>query len=294
MSEKSTVGFFVVESPVHCGTGQEVGIVDLPIQRERYTGYPRIQGSEVKGIFRQDYKGDNKDEIFGPETTSDTEAFASAVSFGDAKILFFPVKSLKGTYVWITSKDALDKFQRILKIAEITDVSIPEDIPSPKDDEIIVYDESLKVNDKVILEEYCFTPKVQQNLFEPIINRIILDPPPQYAYLKDMLKKKICILSNDNFREFTAMSTEVITRIRINRVTGVVEPGHLWTEEYLPTDTILYFSLFVADSKNKNAKLEAEKVSKAVKGVGPYLQIGGNETIGKGFVRLFWLDINER
>ena len=43
---------FYTLSPLHAGSGQAVGAVDLPIQRERHTGWPHVQASGVKGAFR--------------------------------------------------------------------------------------------------------------------------------------------------------------------------------------------------------------------------------------------------
>ena len=40
-------------TPLHAGTGQDLGIVDLPIQRERHTSYPKIEGSGLKGAIRE-------------------------------------------------------------------------------------------------------------------------------------------------------------------------------------------------------------------------------------------------
>lgn len=295
MFEKSAIGIFIVESPVHCGVGQDIGIVDQPLQRERYTNYPRIQGSEVKGVFRQYYKGSNIDEIFGPESEEpmeEGEKFASAISFGDARVLFFPVKSLKGTYVWITSRDVLDKFGRTLKITNINHITVPSIAPS-SNNHIIIYNDSIVVDEKIILEEYMFTPeKKNTNEFDSIVDAIVPDDS-QYQYLKDSLKKKICIVSDDIFREFTEMSTEVITRIKIDDETGVVKSGALWTEEYLPTDTILYFPVFAVNSRKKGSRISAGDILNEIKTLNSYIQIGGNETVGKGFVRINWIQEKE-
>lgn len=289
MFEKSTIGIFIVESPVHCGVGQDIGIVDQPIQRERYTNYPRIQGSEIKGVFRQYYKGKDIEDIFGPEESGDEGGdFASAISFGDARVLFMPIKSLRGTYVWITSKDVLEKFSRTLRIANIN-ISVPSIFPI-NNDEIIIYDDSIAVDEKVILEEYMFTKKNgNKGEFNLIIDKIVPNSAKEYNYLKESLKKKLCIVSDDIFREFSEMSTEIITRIKIDKVTGTVKSGALWTEEYLPVDTILYFPVFAVKSRKSN-NLTAEMILNNLKGINEYIQIGGNETVGKGFVRINWID----
>ena len=36
---------------VHAGSGSDLGVVDLPIQREQHTGYPKIEGSSLKVLF---------------------------------------------------------------------------------------------------------------------------------------------------------------------------------------------------------------------------------------------------
>ena len=50
----STVRPFILYalSAVHAGSGSEIGVVDLPIQRERSTGYPKIESSSLKGALR--------------------------------------------------------------------------------------------------------------------------------------------------------------------------------------------------------------------------------------------------
>lgn len=35
--------FLIVETSLHAGSGSDLGIVDLPIQREKHTDYPKIE-----------------------------------------------------------------------------------------------------------------------------------------------------------------------------------------------------------------------------------------------------------
>lgn len=44
--------FIHVLSPLHAGTGQGTGVIDLPIAREKATGIPYLPGSSVKGTLR--------------------------------------------------------------------------------------------------------------------------------------------------------------------------------------------------------------------------------------------------
>ena len=48
--------FLIVETPLHAGSGSDLGIVDLPIQREKHTDYPKIEASGLKGSIREIFK----------------------------------------------------------------------------------------------------------------------------------------------------------------------------------------------------------------------------------------------
>ena len=88
------------ETAIHAGTGQNNGVIDMPIQREKHTGYPCVFGSAVKGAFRAHaevrYQGDiNIHQVFG---SADNEGNASNVSMTDARLLLLPVRSLTGHF----------------------------------------------------------------------------------------------------------------------------------------------------------------------------------------------------
>ncbi len=90
-------------TPLHAGTGQGVGDIDLPVTRERATGLPFVPGSSVRGVLR-DALGGREDQaaVFGPDPRHASE-FAGALSVTDARLLLFPVRSVAGTWAWATS-----------------------------------------------------------------------------------------------------------------------------------------------------------------------------------------------
>ena len=49
---KSRLVFVHAISPLHAGTGQGVGVIDLPVAREKATGLPYFPGSSLKGVLR--------------------------------------------------------------------------------------------------------------------------------------------------------------------------------------------------------------------------------------------------
>ena len=58
--------FLICETPLHAGSGDDLGIVDLPIQRERHTSFPKIEASSLKGALREAFEGkfDSKNAKF--------------------------------------------------------------------------------------------------------------------------------------------------------------------------------------------------------------------------------------
>ncbi|MCC6558898.1 MAG: type III-B CRISPR module RAMP protein Cmr4, partial [Polyangiaceae bacterium] len=95
-------------SPLHAGTGQVAGVVDLPIARMRSTGIPIVPGSSIKGVLRDARTMDDRVKpeellaIFGPDTDNAKE-HAGALVVGDARLLALPVRSFKGTFAWVSS-----------------------------------------------------------------------------------------------------------------------------------------------------------------------------------------------
>lgn len=116
-------------SPLHAGTGQGVGVIDLPVAREKATGLPYLPGSSLKGVLRDACKNNEKrKKIFGPDT-GDAHEYAGSVQISDQRLLLLPVRSLVGTFAWVTSPYILRRF---LRDAENVNVSgMPPDVPAP-------------------------------------------------------------------------------------------------------------------------------------------------------------------
>lgn len=48
----SALLFLHCHTALHCGSGAAVGSIDLPVQRERHTGWPLIPAATIKGVLR--------------------------------------------------------------------------------------------------------------------------------------------------------------------------------------------------------------------------------------------------
>jgi len=309
MFEAKSMLFIYVETPLHAGTGRGLGAVDLPIQRERTTGYPIIQASSLKGRLRAAARGKSKGDptseekkqgwlstqeflaIFGPETGNASD-HAGALSTGDARILLFPVRSLAGVFAWTTSVDALARFRREAQMVGLSvDWPLP---PEPDKNTVLVSGDALTAGGSVVLEEFSFTPdKNQAGTVQTIGQWLASNALPQtgYDYWKQALPNKLCILSEDAFRDFVLYGTEVQTHIKLDPDKKTVQSGALWTTESLPVDTLLYAPLMATKSRASGVNLSGQQVLEKVKGLGMvHTQLGGDETTGQGMVALRFSD----
>jgi CRISPR-associated protein Cmr4 len=288
--------FIYVETPLHAGSGRGLGAVDLPIQRERTTNYPIVQASSLKGRMRA-----AADPTNNPESKLTTDEFralfgdtdaAGAISFGDARVLLFPVRSLAGVFAWTTSVDAIARFRRAAQLAQ---TELAWDLPEPPEDKAWVNNASgLVAGESVVLEEFSFTPDTTHAAtIQAIGNWLAQHALPQetaeYKYWREQLPKKLCILPENAFRDFVQYGTEVQTHIKLDPETKTAAGKALWTSESLPTDTLLYAPVMATDARTKvnGNGMKADEVLKRVVDLNlDRTQLGGDETTGQGFVAL--------
>jgi len=301
--------FIYVETPLHVGGGRSLGAVDLPIQRERTTGYPMVQASSLKGKLRaladpqgQDDGRLSREEflaIFGPEAGPGASEYAGALSVGDARLLLFPVRSLAGVFAWTTSRNALARFQREAETMGLTlDWKLP---PEPGKNQAWVGEGTvLKAGDSVVLEEFSFAPQTEQlaNTIAQWLAQQALPEAKEYEYWRDSLPRRLCILPEDAFRDFTLYATEVETHVKLDPSTKTVASGGaLWTSESLPADSLLYAPLLATPSRigkkgagdrwEPTVRLDGEGILKKIEELSlTRAQLGGDETTGQGMVAL--------
>src|SRR3989440_12458175 len=171
MITETTVLYLYVETPLHAGVGSGLSSIDLPIQRERTTQYPMIQGSGIKGKLRttaedavkqKKFSQDDVDILFGPPSDSGKGSdHAGALIAGDARILLFPVRSLNGVFAYTTSYDILSRFKRDIEreqTAAKLDWSIFEAV---KDKVFVTTKSEVHYNNTIVLEEFSFDTQAE-------------------------------------------------------------------------------------------------------------------------------------
>mgnify|MGYP000067777813 CR=1 FL=1 len=306
MFEAKAMLYLYVETPLHAGSGTSLGVVDLPVQRERVTNYPMVQASGLKGKLRaeasewaekQTDTWDAKKKVkvvFGPEAGPGASDHAGAFSPGDARLLLFPVRSMIGVFAWTTSRDALARFCRDARTTGV-EVNWQPVGPTAEDKALVAPGNDVVAEGKVVLEEFAFDATEDEHV-RVIADWLASNAMPQeseYAYWRQKLSKSLIVLSENAFRDFTQFSTEIINRIRLNHETKTVAEGALWSEEHLPTDTLFYAPLFATRPRVERDELPqgwqgtAKEVLEFVRNLGLVrIQLGGDETVGRGLVRV--------
>ncbi len=275
-------------SPLHAGTGQGVDVIDLPIAREKATGIPYIPGSTIKGVLRDACQDDKKVAIFGPETANASDHAGSA-QFSDARLLLLPVRSLAGTFAWVTSPLLLRRFLRDAQNSQ--DVHPPASVPEPANGTTCF-----------VANQDCALLLQQQNAQRVVLEDLLLAPTPHATiatwgswlgnhlfptetYWKETLKSRLCIVHDDVLGFLLQTATEVTARIQLEPDKKTVKRGALWYEEALPAETIL--SGLVVAAPTQQSGLDAKAVFEAIGQLTTAtLQIGGNATVGRGLCQL--------
>lgn len=274
----------IAETQIHAGTGRATGVIDLPIMREAHTGWPCVFGSAVKGALRcaaeqtpaaRSWLAD----VFGPDTKNASD-HAGALAVSDARLLLLPVRSLTSHYKWVTCpaliKRATDDARRAGK--RVTDFALPK----PAADEAI----TSAHDGPLYLEEFHFRArKADLTALIGWLSGFVREDG-----IQEKLAQQLAIVSDDLFAHIAQFATPVTPHIAIDNATKTVKSGALWYEETLPPDTVLYLSLAASGSRRRDTEITSSKIMEHALSLfpaeKPYLQLGGNETIGMGWCRI--------
>lgn len=269
-------------SPLHPGTGQGVGVIDLPIAREKATGIPYLPGSSVKGVLRDAMQNGGRNgavkSLFGPDTGNAAE-HAGAAQFADARLLLLPIRSLRGTFAWVTSPYLL---RRLIRDAAETGLQPPGAPPAPAQrqqalisGEAILY--SYSERNLVILEDLDLGAERRDDVarWAEWIGKYAFRDADEQA----MIQERLCVIHDDVLNFLLTTATEVVARIRLQEDSKTVAEGALWYEESLPAETLLYGVIFaqtIGQYRAQQAFVDLAGLS------GKVFQFGGKATVGRG------------
>lgn len=311
-SDPASILFLYAETPLHVGSGSALGAVDLPIQRERMSGLPMVQGSGVKGALRAELKPMKGDKeaiykaLFGREAPSgqgpdQEEDKAGAISVLDARLLLFPMRTVWGGFAWVTSPMVLERLARDLELAgEPAGKTLAELRPDGSGTCLVAPGSTIAKGGKLFLEDFEYEAKESAAL-TPLANWLgthALPAVSSYDPFRSRLPAQLAIVADDELKFLATHATEVVTRVRIDDKTGTVADGALWTEEALPAESLLWSVVFTADERPERPKAGKEggdtrepyKAQKLRDELAKELQkttrlrIGGDRSVGRGIV----------
>jgi CRISPR-associated protein Cmr4 len=132
--------------------------------------------------------------------------------------------------------------------------------------------------DEVYLEEYAFEAVQKRDELPPWIE--LIDNLIAHESVKSRLEKYFTIVSDEDFAALTETGLYFYARNSLEAETK--KSKGLWYEEALPPDCLLYSLLF---ARNPQQERHLEQLITELQR-DPYLQVGGNETIGQGWAIL--------
>jgi CRISPR-associated protein Cmr4 len=270
-------------SPLHAGTGQAAGIVDLPIARYRSTGIPFVPGSSIKGVLRDARRAngvENDDKllaVFGPDTDN-AAAHAGALVVGDARLLALPVRSFRGTFAWVSSPLLLELARR-----DLGEAASGLNLPSLAGRAARVTNGSACLFENKIYLEDLDLPAQGDPVCEGWASFLARFVSPREDIL---FSKRFAVVDDDTMSFLMETATQLDARVRLDPTTRTVAQGALWLEESLPPESLLLGLLAADRSRKKDFEMTARDVLDFALAKETVLQLGGKATVGRGRCRI--------
>ncbi len=250
----------LAETSIHPGAGRSMGVVDLPVAREAATDYPVLAGSSLKGALRDKaarVEAGEVDDRFGkPERAGD-------LLIADGRLLLLPVRSLTTSFRWVTCRHLIERYRRDLARAGLA--PLPK-VPDVKQGSVLATG-----NGSLFLEERQLT--ISGALEAGLVDAI--GPLVLHEETRRGLGDRIAVLCDDDFAWFVRYGLAIQARNVLED--GTKKSKNLWYEETLPPDTVMYALVMGRDKEALQA------LNALFPEDDPYLQAGGNETVGQGW-----------
>ncbi len=297
--------FMWCESEFYPGGEREAGVIDLPVQRNPLTQLPAVNSSAIKGALRSSVeigKIGNMDAnfIFGNQFRS------GALEFLNANLLLFPVHSYIGTFAYVASpeqfltnwlmyleernpeqaKEMYELVKKILGNVEKGKVVITEN-------SIFKGSDLFLLRGEFIAESSNFIPLKESGT---ILSKLLKMAIPRsgnkvwtgYNYLKNKILRNTVFVNYESFRSLVEKGLVRVARIAIDYETKIVKQGALFYQELIPQYSLLCTAIFRTARYEGNDELKAS-INTFVNDYlrrNPLINLGGDETTGKGMVRL--------
>jgi CRISPR-associated protein Cmr4 len=253
-------------TPLHNGSGTGLGVVDRPILRETFTGYPIVLASTIKGALRAATGLDEEDPLvaalFG---AGGTRGNVGCLNITDAMVVAFPVPSLAGTFAWATSPLQLARLHRLLQLAGDVNASavvelvaatgdleqgavmvcpsleLPgSDRPTNGDGDGLTLGAGTTGGDRraICLEGWVLDTIVTSAVLGRVATVLAGWLFAGSAYWQRLFLERLVVVHEQVYGHLVQHATEVQANIAIE-ASGVTSTGSLRYTEYLPAETVL-------------------------------------------------------
>ncbi len=275
-------GYLYSLSPIHCGAEGNIGNI-LNIAREVHTQFPFIPGSSLRGSLRHTIETEfqngqaHADLLFGRELTENESMGVHQVWFGDARMLWVPMRTMaikvgsnarKDVFTWVSCHSLIRDWAIISRQAR--SLVLPDGPVGTKAGEYHVADAKITVG------------SMSKELREIVSNIVHWPNSLSEASIHSAWSNSRVILPDADFQ--VLMEHSLWTQIRNKLADTDTSDGSteaFWTDICIPRDTIFYFpwGYSIADTGTKDSHGELMKT------MGGLIQVGGQANVGRGWLQ---------
>lgn len=270
------VGYLYSLAPIHCGGEGNLGNI-LEIAREAHTNFPYIPGSSLRGGLREEVAIQDPDAanaLFGKELNNDGQMGVHQVWFGDARLLWVPMRTMSSTsrdvFTWVSCHSLIRDHAMI---ANLPGCTFPDRPVGTQAGSYLVADAQISVSKFSEEQEKAIAlsawPASLENSVQPT------------------WKKSCIVLPDADFQ--VLMEHSLWTQIR-NKIQDETQGGNqagsaevFWTDVCIPRDTIFYYAWGYKLLKEKPVTSEQHHLLiNILQGLS---QVGGQANVGRGWVQ---------
>ncbi|MEB3191176.1 MAG: type III-B CRISPR module RAMP protein Cmr4 [Snowella sp.] len=251
-------------SPLHTGGTTQEGNL-LGIARESHTNFPYIPSSTIRGKLRSSVQDEAlKFQLFGTELgNAATNLEQGAIWIGDGSLLWIPIPSLSHGVIWVSCPLLLNRYIRLKGIT-----------PKPQIEANLC--SFHQPNGQIYLKDAIFKGSELKNW--PKQDDLL--PNPETTGID-----RVLVLSDQHCATVIQMGLWRQVKIKLDEHKTV--DGGFRYEEAIPPDSLMYFTWGITSQTDKSKEDKTKSDFQKLLTEYSTLQIGGQESLGRGFVESF-------
>jgi CRISPR-associated protein Cmr4 len=274
------IGYLYSFAPIHCGGEGDLGNI-LEIAREVHTNFPYIPGSSLRGTIRDEVQQQNADTanlLFGKELDSEGQMGVHQVWFGDARLLWVPMRTMssnnRDVFTWVSCHSLIRDHALLSKLPT---VMFPARAVGTKSGTYSVADAEVRVSalDEAQKKVIALAGNWTNSLTDAV---------------KPTWEQNRIVLPDADFQVLMEHSLWTQVRNKIDDSDGGGSAEVFWTDVCLPRDTMLYYPWgYRITAQSPITNQHHNLLLDILQGL---IQIGGQANVGRGWVQSWVANIN--